>query len=175
MLNKGKNEHASVKNRKRGRREPGAFVNLNSICDCIIIISCPGTVAYSWSIQILKMTKEDDDWLLAILISKPDQIPSLHEDGQLINEEAIFAFSMHILLVYHTKRWKWFTLQISSPWNPPAINKLSRTASVLTWVWVNPSKRLPGCFYKQSCVSIEISVTIYNNIMKRELKKPKTR
>lgn len=39
-----------------------------------------------------------------------------------------------------------FTLQISSPWNPPAINNLSRTARVLTCVWVNPSKRLPGCF-----------------------------
>jgi len=41
------------------------------------------------------------------------------------------------------------TLQISSPWKPPAINKLPRTASVLICVWVNPSKRLPGCFYYQ--------------------------
>lgn len=39
------------------------------------------------------------------------------------------------------------TLQISSPWKPPATRKLSLTASVLICVWENPSNKLPACFY----------------------------
>lgn len=86
--------YASVRNKKRGISEPGAFINLNSICDCIIIISCPGTVAYSGSIQILKIDKGKDECHLNL----KNRLSGLDEDGRLINNAVIVVFSIHLLI-----------------------------------------------------------------------------
>lgn len=58
-----------------------------------------------------------------------------------------FWYNYYVSLVEESF-WPYeLTLQASSPWKPPATRKLSLTASVLIWVCVKPSNKLPACFY----------------------------
>lgn len=54
----------------------------------------------------------------------------------------------NLQIVHHRRKPKVFlsTLQISSPWNPPATIKSSLTAMVLIWTLDRGCDNNPGCF-----------------------------
>jgi len=71
-------------------------------------------------------------------------LPLIHKVMSSFNEVPEAQRTMYMIRHKSCK----LTLQVSSPWKPPATRILSLTANVLIWVCENPSNKFPAYLYK---------------------------